>query len=332
MTEGSTDTPIPVVVMGLGFVGQAIARAALARPELSVVAAVDPAHAGRRLDALLGVTGPGLPIVAEPGKALALAKGGVVLHATGSSLSEVAPQLRAAIRAGVSVVSTCEELAYPWFAQPDLADELADLCDAHDVAMVGAGVNPGFVLDRLPAFLLHVTGPVRHVHAMRVQDAAPRRPALHRKIGAGLTEAEFSEAERRREVGHVGLAESALLVADGCGFDLDEVDLEEEIEPVVAEEDLGGPLPIRAGRVAGVRPSARAFVGGTERVRLDLEVHAGAAEPRDEVRIDGPLPLTVRVDGGIPGDEATAWTVVNAAPAMPRLRGLVTVLELPAGR
>ncbi len=332
MTEGSTDTPIPVVVMGLGFVGQAIARAALESPELSVVAAVDPAHSGERLHAVLGTRGPDLPILAEPGKAFALARGGVVLHATGSSFEQVLPEVRAAVRAGLSVVSTCEELAYPWYAQPGLADELADLCDANDVAVVGTGVNPGFVLDRLPAFLLHVTGAVRGVRAVRVQDATPRRPALHRKIGAGLAVDEFWAAARRHDVGHVGLAESALLVADGCGFDLDDVDVEEELEPVVAERDLRPPLPIEAGRVAGIRQSARAFVGGTERVRLDLEVYAGASDPHDEVRIDASVPLSLRVDGGIPGDDATAWAVVHAAPAITRMHGLLTVLELPAGR
>lgn len=332
MTEGSTDTPIPVVLMGLGFVGQAIARAALESAELSVVAAVDPAHAGERLHALLGTRAPDLPILAAPGEAFARARGGVVLHATGSSFEQVFPEVRAAVRAGLSLVSTCEELAYPWYSQPQRADELADLCDANGVSVVGTGVNPGFVLDRLPAFLLHVTGAVRRVEALRVQDATPRRPTLHRKIGAGLTVDEFWAAVQRHEVGHVGLAESALLVADGCGFDLDDVDVEEDLEPVVAERDVRPPPSIAAGCVAGIRQSARAFVGGTERVRLQLEVSAGARDPRDEIRIDASVPLSVRVDGGIPGDDATAWAVVHAAPAMTRRHGLLTVLELPAGR
>ena len=332
MTEGPSDFPIPVVLMGLGHMGRGIARAALDRPDLEVVAAVDPAHAGRHLDEVLGSPAPHLPIVAAPDAAFAVARGGVVLHATGSRLKTVLPQVERAARAGLSVVSTCEELAYPWWADAEAAERLADVCEAHEVAVVGAGVNPGFVLDRLPAFLAQVTGPVRRVRARRVQDAARRRIALQRKIGAGLTVGEFEAAEARGEVGHVGLAESALLVAEGCGFDPEAIELDEEISALVAEEDLDAPVPVRAGQVAGVQQTARAYVDGVERVLLELVIQSGAEDPRDEVEIEASVPIKVTIDGGLPGEEATAWAVVNAVPAITRLRGLVTVLELPAGR
>ncbi|MGA8890787.1 MAG: dihydrodipicolinate reductase, partial [Anaeromyxobacteraceae bacterium] len=47
-------TGIPVVIAGLGEVGRAIARAVLASADLRLVAAVDPAFAGRKLDDLVG--------------------------------------------------------------------------------------------------------------------------------------------------------------------------------------------------------------------------------------------------------------------------------------
>ena len=131
-------------------------------------------------------------------------------------------------------------------------------------------------------------------------------------------------------MGHVGLAESAALAAAGCGFELDEV--EEEISPMLAEEDQGGPTPVRRGQVAGVHQVVRGFVDGTERVLLELVIAAGADDPRDEVEIDALPPVHVLIRGGLPGDAATAWAVVNAAPAVVALRGLVSVLDLPAGR
>jgi 4-hydroxy-tetrahydrodipicolinate reductase len=76
----------------------------------------------------------------------------------------------------------------------------------------------------------------------------------------------------------------------------------------------------------------RGFAEGEERVRLELTIAAGAADPHDEVELDARPPLRLRVPGGIPGDEATAWAVVNAAAPATLLRGLVTVLDLPAGR
>ena len=328
MPEGSNG--IPVVVMGLGHVGRLIARAALEKPELRLVAAIDPAHASRRLEEVLGSPAPAIAVTADAGEAFAVARGGVVLQATSSSFEAVLPSIERAVEAGLSVVSTCEELAYPWLRFEERSDALDDLCASKDVSVLGVGVNPGFALDRLPAFLSLVAGPVRHVRALRVQDVAKRRPALQRKVGAGLTEEAFHAAADRGELGHVGLSESAMLAALGCGFEIDEV--EEELVPLVAEEDLEGAVPVRAGQVAGLHQTARGFADGAERVRLELVLALGAEEPRDEVELEARPPVRVTVHGGLPGDDATAWAVVNAAPAIATMRGLVTVLDLPAGR
>lgn len=321
---------IPCVVMGLGDIGQAIARAALARPDLQLVGVVDPAFAGRLLADVLGAPAPGLEVARDPRAAFAAARGGVVLHATGSRFEVVLPELEQAVRAGLSVISTCEELAWPWLRNELAADALDALCEANNVAVLGTGVNPGFVLDRLPAFLSQATGPVRHVRAVRVVDAALRRAALQRKIGAGMSEERFHDAAERGEVGHVGLAESAALVATGCGLPIDEV--EEEIVPLVAEEDADAAVPVRRGQVAGLSQVARVFADGREVVRLELTIAIGAADPHDAVELDADPPVRLRIEGGIAGDVATAATVVNAASAVTELRGLVTVLDLPAGR
>ncbi len=326
---------IPVVVMGLGDIGQAIARGALARPELRLLGAVDPRPdlAGRPLSDVLGVPAPGLLVAAQAAELLRGARGGVVLHATGSHFPDVLPQLQEAVRAGVSVVSTCEELAWPWLRSEEAADELDRLCEERNVSVLGTGVNPGFALDRLPAFLGQVAGTVRLVRGLRVVDASGRRAALQRKIGAGLSEEAFHEAAERGEVGHVGLAESAALVAAGVGLPLEEVD--EELVPLVAQEDQPareGVAGVRRGEVAGVQQTARVFAGEREVVRLELTIAIGAEDPRDEVELDAEPPLRLVVPGGIPGEPATVAAVLNAVSPATELRGLVTVLDLPAGR
>ncbi len=322
---------IPVVVAGLGDIGRAIARAVLETPQLRLVGAVDPASsiAGRKLETVLNSAAPDIT-VAQDGAAFAEAQGGVLLQATSSSFAVARPQIEQAVKAGLSVVSTCEELAYPWLRHEAEADALDRLCERSDVAVVATGVNPGFVLDRLPAFLSQVMGPVRHVRAERVVDAASRRAALQRKVGAGLEEEAFEEAVDRGAIGHVGLAESAALAALGCGLEVDEV--EEEIDPVLADRDLDGAVPVSRGQVAGVRQVARGYEGDREVVRVELVIALGAPHPRDEVEIDAQPPLRLTIAGGIPGDEATAWAVAHAATPITLLRGLVTVLDLPAGR
>ncbi len=325
---------IPIVLMGLGEIGQAIARVALARPDLRVVAAVDPhpSLAGRPLSDVLGAAAPGLTIAEDLADVAAAARGGVVLQATRSRFDEVLPDLQEAVAAGLHVISTCEELAWPWLRHDESAAALDRLCHERNVAVLGTGVNPGFVLDRLPALLAQVTGPVRHVRGVRVVDVARRRAALQRKVGVGLDERAFHDAAERGEIGHVGLAESAALVAEGC-IGLEEYEVDEDILPLVAEEDGDGPVPVRAGQVAGLHHEARVFAeDGREVVRLELTIAVGAEDPRDEVALDAEPPVRVVVPGGIAGDAATAHAVVNAVPALVELRGIVSVLDLPAGR
>ncbi len=323
-------TGIPAVVAGLGHVGRALARSVLETPELRLVAAVDPAHAGRKLESILNSPAPDLTVAVDAASILGAARGGVLLQATSSRFGDVRPQIEQAVKGGLSVVSTCEELAYPWLHHEAEADALDRLCERHDVAVVATGVNPGFCLDRLPALLSQVTGPVRHIRAERVVDASARRPGLQRKAGAGLSEDEFEGAVEEGRVGHVGLSESAALVALGCGLDVDEVD--EEVDAIVADRDHATAVPVRAGQIAGVHQVARGYADGREIVRLELVIAVGAEHPRDEVRLDADPPLHLSIPGGVPGDHATVWAVVHAATAIPMLRGLVTVLDLPPGR
>jgi hypothetical protein len=326
--------PVPVVVMGLGAIGQAVAQAALRSPEVKLVGAVDtsPRLKGRALSEVLGVPAGTVKVQGSLEEALGRNRGAVLLHATASRLPQVLDQLLGAVRLGMSVVSTCEELAFPWLRHPEAAERLAEAAEQAGVVVLGTGVNPGFIMDRLPATLGAACGEVRHVRVERVVDARTRRPALQRKIGAGLTEEAFLAAVEQDALGHVGLVESAALLALGLGLDCD--DFEEELFPVLAEEEIsGGAFPVKAGRVAGIHQVATALSEGHERVRLELTLALGAEGVGDRVKLDGDLPVEFEVKGGLAGDVATANLVVNAAPRVTAAEpGLLTVLELPAGR
>ncbi|AGC46411.1 dihydrodipicolinate reductase [Myxococcus stipitatus DSM 14675] len=326
--------PVPVVVMGLGFIGQEIAKAALSSPEVELIGAVDThaALVGRPLGDVLGGPAPRVKVVDSLEKAVGRRKGAVLLHATGSRLPQVMEQLLAALKLGLPVVSTCEELAFPYLKYPELADKLDEAAQRAEVSILGAGVNPGFVLDRLVATAGLVCGPVRRATVTRVVDARTRREALQRKVGAGLTEEEFFELVDGEQLGHVGLVESAALAALGLGLDCD--DYEEEVAPVFAEEDiLGGAFTVKKGRVAGMFQSVVGLEDGQERVRLELTIAMGADEPKDRIEIDAEPRLVLEIPGGVAGDRATANVLVNAAPRLTAAEaGLLTVLELPAGR
>lgn len=326
--------PVPVVVMGLGFIGQEIARAALASPEVELIGAVDtsPQLVGQPLANVLGQPTSKLKVTDSLERALGRRKGVVLLHATGSRLPQVMDQILDAVKLGVGVVSTCEELAFPFLKHPELAAKLERAAQKAGVAVLGTGVNPGFIMDRLVATAGQACGPVRRVTVTRVVDARTRREALQRKVGAGLTEDEFFALVDKDQLGHVGLVESAALCALGLGMDCD--DYEEEVAPVFAEEDItGGAFPVRKGRVAGIFQSVVGLEEEQERVRLELTIAVGAEDPKDRIEIDADPKLVVEIPGGVAGDRATANTLVNAAPRLTAAEaGLLTVLELPAGR
>jgi 4-hydroxy-tetrahydrodipicolinate reductase len=323
-----------VIVMGLGIIGQEIAKAALAHDEVELIGAVDtsPQLIGRPLTEVVGQAAGHVKVQSSLAAAVARRKGVVLLHATGSRLPQVKDQLLEAMSQGLHVVSTCEELAFPWFHHAEIAERLEAAAQRAGVSIVGTGVNPGFVLDRLVATLGQVCGAVHHAKVTRTVDARTRREALQRKVGAGLGEEEFFKLVDQGRIGHVGLVESAALCALGLGIDCD--DYEEELTPVFADEDItGGAFVVKKGQVAGMHQVAVALDDGQERVRLELTIALGADDPGDVIELDAEPKLKVLIPGGVPGDRATANLMVNAAPRMTASQaGLLTVLELPAGR
>src|SRR5437879_9941490 len=70
-------------------------------------------------------------------------------HSTSSSLVKVMDQLLMCLKAESSIVSTCEELSYPFRTHPELAATLDAAAKESGVALVGTGVNPGFVMYKL---------------------------------------------------------------------------------------------------------------------------------------------------------------------------------------
>lgn len=326
--------PLRILSVGLGPIGLAAARLVVDRPRLIPVGAVDigPGLAGGDLGDLLGTDSVELVVEDDLASAIERVEPDVAILCTSSCLGRIAADLELLVDAGVSVVSSCEELLSPTLSSPELAARIDEAARRGGAAVVGTGVNPGFVLDLLPVVLSAPCRRVERVRGLRVVDVSTRRLPLRKKVGVGLHEAAFRELLAGDGIGHVGLPESADLVARGLGFEVDGVS--ETIEPVLAERavDVDG-TEVAPGAVAGVRHLARARRRDRVVVELELRMYAGAEEPRDEIALEGEPSLRFRIEGGVPGDEATAAILVNSvariAAAPP---GLTTVLDLPPAR
>lgn len=323
---------IRAVQFGVGPIGASIARLMREKSSIEIVGAIDsdPAKAGRDLGEVAGAPDAPWGVLISARAPAALDQPvDVVLHSTSSLLEGVMDELLACISAGCCIVSTCEELAYPFRKHPDLAAQLDGAAKDEGVALIGTGVNPGFAMDKLVLMLSAASQRVDAARAVRVVDAAARRLPLLKKIGAGMKADEFRAEADIGAIKHHGLPESVAMIADGLGFPLE--DISETIEPVIAEEKVSTEfLEVAPGQVAGIHQVARGKSGGKEKIVLELKMYAGAKRPADTVELRGEPNLSLTIPGGLHGDLATAAIVVNAIPAiLAAPAGLRTVRDLP---
>ena len=324
--------PIYVVIVGLGNIGQSVARLIHQRDHLSLVGGVDiePDLSGRDLGDVLGLATPlGCEVSNDLAGSLRQLSPDVAVICTSSTLNDVAHQLRVCIREGVDVVSTCEELAYKSSSNGQLWESLDAEARQGRVSILGTGVNPGFIMDALPLFTTAVSERIDRIYLHRVVDASKRRLALQRKIGAGLGLDEFRGLASAGRMGHVGLMESAIMVSSCLGWTFDEID--SSIEPCIAESVVTTPyLTVEPGQTTGVHQVIRGTKDGTTCLTLELEMYVGATESFDRIVVDGIPSLDVLLSGGIHGDIATRAITVNSIPRVAEAPpGLLAMTDIP---
>lgn len=332
MSEESVKDAIPVVQVGLGQIGSRVTRYLLENGAFRLVGAVDvdPDKVGRDVGSLADLDDIGVQVVARLTE-LDLPSGGVVVISTASSLTKVAPQVLEAVEAGQSVVSTCEELCYPWRTHPQLARQIDRQAREKGVGVLGTGINPGFMMDFLALTASAVCLEVRRVTVERVQDAAPRRQPFQEKIGVGLAPEAFKEKVSLGDLRHVGLTESMHMIADRLGWRLGLT--EDRIESVPAEHDLEcSGKTIKEGQALGVEQTGHGFIGQREVILLRFRATLGEPETFDRVHLDGVPPIELRIPGGVNGDVGTGAITVNAIPSLlrsaPGLRNMSDVLPV----
>jgi hypothetical protein len=318
--------PIPVAQYGIGPIGAEIARLILTKSWLKLVAAVDidPQKVGKDVGEVIGLKERvGVPVTPR-----LEARPQVVCHSTASRLSQVEGQLRELLERGCHVVSTCEELAFP--LDRLIRETLQKSARGNNVTLLGTGVNPGFVMDKLALTLTSVCQQISSIEVIRVVDASRRREPLQRKVGAGMTREDFQSAVQAGKIKHMGLKESLFMIADGLSMELDEFS-EEKIEPMMAQHEVVTQyLKVAPGQVAGVHQYIRGAKRGRIEISLDIKMYVGASDPRDQVNIRGVPEVTMRIEGGVHGDRATAAMVVNAIPRVVAARpGVLTMDDIP---
>jgi hypothetical protein len=316
-------SPVRVVLFGFGVVGQGVLRLALTKPWLEVVGVIV-----RREDQ---EGRPAAELVPEAPGALRLSINGagtldatgpdVVLVATCSTLTEVLPHLEIASSTGAAVACTAEELGY---IKPDdgpEASQIFELAERRGVAIVGLGMNPGFLLDVWPLVLSSIAHDIASIDCLRIVDVSGFGPRVRSSLGIGYTADAFErELDRGQIEGHIGFRESLRLVGDAIDRPLDRTTV--ETRPIFAQRDrvLSDGVRLTAGLSAGARQVATGSTAGKTWLRVEMTVTVAldelGAEQIDRVHISGGYELTALILPGAKSVTGTLGRIVNALPAV----------------
>jgi hypothetical protein len=322
---------IRIIQYGLGPIGSAVARHVVERTGLELVGGVDidPAKVGRDTGEVIGLGRPlGFGVAKDLSRVLARTKGDVVLHTTSSYFDLFKDQIIEILEAGLNVVSTAEELSFPWLAHPQEAVEIDVAAKRAGKTVLGTGVNPGFIMDALPLFLTAICQQVDHIQVTRVINASTRRGPFQAKIGSGLSVEEFNARMAAGRMGHVGLPESVGMVFHTLGREL--ARYESGVEPIVADQLVKTEhFEVQPGQVRGLKQVARGYAKEGEFMTLTFIAALAAGEDGDTVKIAGRPDLEVNLKG-TNGDIATVAIAVNAVRrVMEAAPGLFTMRDLP---
>ncbi len=329
--------PIRVLIVGTGQMGAGMARRVLGTPGLQLAGAYGRRRerAGSDLGRAIGLDRDlGMAIDADLGAAAKRTRPQVALQATCSRLEDAWPEIAVLLREGISVVSIAEEMAYPACRAPAIAAEMAELARAKGAAVIGTGINPGFVLDLLVVALTGVCSNVEAITATRINDLSSYGPTVLKAQGVGLTRDAFNAGLKDGTViGHFGFPQSISMIAAALGCAIDRI--EQTVEPIVSAVRRETPfVTVAPGCIAGTRHTAIGYLDGAPFITLvhpqQVRPELAGVETGDSIEIAGTPGLRLSGSPEIPGGTGTVAIAVNMIPRiLTASPGLYAMTELP---
>ena len=307
---------IKIAQFGLGDIGIETLKLAAGKPWIEVVAALDdnPAKIGRPLTEITGDSSlRGAKVWNTHEELPEKFRPDIFLHTTGASLTAAAAQIESILRAGINVISSCEELIFPQLSNPELAVRLDKACKDGHSRLLAVGATPALVMNVLPLCLTGACRALRAVHIQRVVNASVCRASVQKKIGSGLPPSEFERQCQASGSACAALKQSLVLLAHGFGGKIS--DLSETCKAIVAHHDIRTHhVEARRGQTCGLHQHVQARLNGGIILELDLKIFLDAPNPHDACQIDGDPPLNFIINGGIPNDTALVALLVNYIP------------------
>jgi len=325
---------IKIIIYGCGVMGRKVAEALLDKKSFKIVGAVDidPKLVGKDLGEILSPKKRlGICIQKDAEALFSKVKAQAVVLTTTSHLKSAFPQIARCLKAGLNVISTCEELSYPWKRSPQLAKKIDNLAKEYGATVIGTGINPGYLMDTLPLILTAPCLKVNAIKIRRMMDSSKRRIPFQAKVGTGLSQKEFrKKIDDKIITGHVGLLESINMIADSLGWKLNKA-VELPPVPVITKKKIKTGLgTVEPGNVVGLTSKAFAKKDGKEVITLEFCAHANVKKEYDEILIKGLPNIHEKIIGGVHGDIGTVAVTINTIPrAVKAPAGLLVMKDLP---
>jgi 4-hydroxy-tetrahydrodipicolinate reductase len=317
--------------------GSAIMRLVLQKAGLQLVGAYGRrAHRlGLDLGQIIGGDTPlGLAISADLDRLAEETRPDIAIQATCSVINEAFPEISTLLGHNINVISIAEEMVYPRESSPAIAEQLHWQAVKQGVAVLGTGINPGFVLDLLVITLSGVCADIQSIKAQRVNDLSPYGPSVLTSQGVGMTPKDFQiGVDNGTVVGHYGFKQSMHMIAKAVGWEIDTIT--ETREPIVSNVQRKTPfITVEPGQVAGCNHTAIAYSNKQPLITL---LHPQQVLPQlediatgDSIEIKGTPDIKLSGSPEIPGGIATAAIAVNSIPrVLNAAPGLHTMADLP---
>ncbi len=334
---------IKVAIWGFGAMGQGIAEMLLNKEGVEIIGVCDLSKdlVGKPLSKLVDIKTGSLNqediLISDNIDEVLKKEIDLTYIATDSFTARSYDKIVKVINAKSNVISTAEEMAYPYANEPELSKKICETAKENDVTVLGTGINPGFIMDLLAISLTGAMVEVDAIEVRRVNSLSPFGPTVMEEQGVGITLDEFNDRQGRGELaGHVGFKESIYMIADALGVEIEQFN--QQMKPIVTNVDRKSKYGFaRAGTLAGIDMTAQGIVKNGKFIDMQhpqqIEPHLEGTNTGDYISIKGKpsvnMAITPEIDGGL-------GTIAMCANMLPHVinaeSGLKTMIDLPVPR
>lgn len=333
---------VKVVIWGFGAMGSGMARMISKKLGFEIVGVCDfyDQIVGKKVSELVGTTNnisPNLVIKKHIEEIIPEVKCDVVLLCTDSFTEKAFPKIKWLLEHKVNVITTAEEMAFPQASHPKLAKELDQIAKTNGVSVLGAGINPGLMMDLLVITLTGAMETVDHIEVKRINSLSPYGETVMTEQGVGLSVTEFEQLKSQGKLaGHVGFKESITMIAKALGWEVEQ--FAQDMFPIITDIDRKSTYGFAPkGHVAGVNMMAHAIINGKQAITMhhpqQIEPELANVHTGDYITLQGKPYINMSITPEVEGGTGTIAICVNMIPHIINAApGLKTMIDLPVPR